>query len=379
MIRVRTPVFLKSLVVVLSASVFPAAAVDLTEGAVYLMTNQGNNAIIAFERAPLGTLTRVGRYLTGGVGNPVPQGSDPPADPLASQGSLVLSDDGRFLFAVNAGSNEISVLAVQPESLELVGTVGSGGVRPISVTAHGNLLYVLNEGGTSPNIVGFRIGSTGELTRIANSRRSLPSGVMADPGHIAFNPTGRTLVLTEKATDQVVSYRVRLDGRTEQPVVTPSNAPTPFGIAFDGLGHMFVAEAAGGIDGIASLSSYEFLPGGVLQNISESVPDLQTFAGRVVVTLDKQFVYVSNRRSSQISAYQLSADGSIALLHSAAFAMGPNGRPIDMALSRDGQNLYVHLGNRLAIRVFEINPDGTLNARTSVFDLPSGAQGIAAF
>jgi 6-phosphogluconolactonase (cycloisomerase 2 family) len=127
------------------------------------------------------------------------------------------------------------------------------------------------------------------------------------------------------------------------------------------------------------LSSYEFLPGGVLQNISESVPDLQTFAGRVVVTLDKQFVYVSNRRSSQISAYQLSADGSIALLHSAAFAMGPNGRPIDMALSRDGQNLYVHLGNRLAIRVFEINPDGTLNARTSVFDLPSGAQGIAAF
>jgi 6-phosphogluconolactonase len=379
MTRATSPIFLKVLAVILCAAATSAAAVDLTQGAVYLMTNQANNAILAFERAPNGSLTRVGRFLTGGRGNPVAQGIDPPADPLASQGSLVLSDDGRFLFAVNAGSNEISVLAVQPESLQLIDTIGSGGVRPISVTAHGKLLYVLNEGGSAPNLVGFRIGNTGDLTRLANSLRPLPSGVMADPAQVAFNPNGRTLVLTEKATDQIVTYRVRLDGRTEPPIVTPSNGATPFGVAFDGLGHMFVAEAAGEVSGAASVSSYGFLPGGVLETISESVPDLQSLAGRVVVSNDKQYVFVSNRKSSQLSTYQLAEDGSIELLHSATGDLGPNPRPIDMALSRDGQNLYVHLGNRLGIRVLEINPDGTLNSRGTVLDMPHGAQGIAAF
>ena len=313
MIRATTPMFLNALLVVLSTASFSASA-DLTQGAVYLMTNQSNNAILAFERAPNGSLTRVGRFLTEGRGNPVAQGIDPPADPLASQGSLVLSDDGRFLFAVNAGSNEVSVLAVLPERLQLIETIGSGGVRPISLTARGGYLYVLNEGGTAPNIVGFRIGNNGDLTRLANSLRPLPSGVMADPGHISFNPTGRTLVLTEKATDQIVTYRVRLDGRTEQPIVTPSNAATPFGIAFDGLGHMFIAEAAGEVSGEASVSSYSFLPGGVLDTISESVPDLQTLAGRVVVSNDKQYVFVSNRKNSKLSTYQLAEDGSIELL-----------------------------------------------------------------
>ena len=327
MIRATTPMFLNALLVVLSTAAFSAAAVDLTQGAVYLMTNQSNNAILAFERAPNGSLTRVGRFLTGGRGNPVAQGIDPPADPLAAQGSLVLSDDGRFLFAANAGSNEVSVLAVRPESLQLIETIGSGGVRPISVTARGGYLYVLNEGGTTPNLVGFRIANTGDLTRLANSLRPLPGGVMADPAQVAFNPSGRTLVLTEKATDQIVTYRVRLDGRTEQPIVTPSNAATPFGIAFDGLGHMFIAEAAGEVSGEASVSSYSFLPGGVLETISESVPDLQSLASRVVVSNDKQYVFVSNRKSSQLSTYQLSEDGSIELLHSATGDLGPNPPP----------------------------------------------------
>ena len=379
MIRITTATLIKTLAVVLSTVATSATAVDLTQGAVYLMTNQGNNAILAFERAPNGNLTHVGRFLTGGRGNPVAQGIDPNADPLASQGSLVLSDDGRFLFAVNSGSNKVSVLAVQPEGLQLIESVGSGGVRPISLTARGNFLYVLNEGGTTPNIVGFRIGDTGDLTRLANSSRPLPGGVMADPAHIAFNPSGRTLVVTEKASDQIVTYRVRLDGQTEQPIVTPSNRATPFGIAFDGLGHMFVAEAAAELPGEASVSSYGFLPGGVLDTISESVPDLQTLAGRVVVSNDKRFVFVSNRKSSQISTYELAEDGSIELLHSSTGELSSFARPIDMALSRDGQNLYVHLGNRQAIRVFEINPDGTLNPRGTILDMPHGAQGIAAF
>jgi 6-phosphogluconolactonase (cycloisomerase 2 family) len=134
----------------------------LHAGAVYVLTNQVNNAVAAFHRAADGRLTTAGEFSTGGAGDPVAIPPDPPTDPLASQGALVFGPGNQFLFAVNAGSNQISVLSVQRANLDLVDVVDSGGVRPISLTVHENLLYVLNEGGT-PNITGFTIGGDGTL------------------------------------------------------------------------------------------------------------------------------------------------------------------------------------------------------------------------
>ena len=144
------------------------AAVNLKSGAVYVLTNQVSNAVAVFDRAPNGTLTPAGIFSTGGAGNPVPPPGDAAADPLASQGALVLSNNNKLLFAVNAGSNEISVLSIGKDSLTVVDKVSSGGVRPISLTLHGDLLYVLNEGGT-PNITGFTVSNTGELTLLPSS------------------------------------------------------------------------------------------------------------------------------------------------------------------------------------------------------------------
>jgi hypothetical protein len=89
-------------------------------------------------------------------------------------------------------------------------------------------------------------------------------------------------------------------------------------------------------------------------------------------------VYASNTGSGEISSYSLAADGSIALLDSTASETADVSQPTDMAVSRDGINLYAHLPGRKAIVVFEINPDGSLNRRKSVLNLPHGAQGLAA-
>jgi hypothetical protein len=64
---------------------------NLKAGAVFVMTNQVENAIAAYRRANDGTLTLVGTFPTGGAGDPVAQGADPPTDPLASQGALIMS------------------------------------------------------------------------------------------------------------------------------------------------------------------------------------------------------------------------------------------------------------------------------------------------
>ena len=77
--------------------------------AVYVQTNDATgNEVIAFSRSEDGALAPLGRYTTGGRGTGSPH--------LASAGSVVLSDDGRSLLVVNAGSDELSLFAVTTSS-----------------------------------------------------------------------------------------------------------------------------------------------------------------------------------------------------------------------------------------------------------------------
>ena len=82
-----------------------------TSGAVYVMTNATSNSVMVFHRNDGGTLTSAGSFLTHGAGF----GSG--VDPLGSQGSLTLTSDHRLLFAVNAGSNDISIFGVKGDQL----------------------------------------------------------------------------------------------------------------------------------------------------------------------------------------------------------------------------------------------------------------------
>ncbi len=111
----------------------PSAVVSAdAPGAVYTLTNQtAGNAVAMYARAADGSLTWLGSVATGGSG----AGSS-----LGSQGAVALSDDGRWLFAVNAGSNDISSFAVTESGLALTSRVASGGIRPISVTVHDNVV-----------------------------------------------------------------------------------------------------------------------------------------------------------------------------------------------------------------------------------------------
>lgn len=353
------------------------AAVNLKSGAVYVLTNQVSNAVAVFDRASDGTLTPAGMFSTGGAGNPVAQPGDPPTDPLASQRALILSDNNKLLFAVNAGSNEISVLAVGKDSLVLVDKVGSGGVRPISLTVHGDLLYVLNEGGTS-NITGFAISNKGELTPLPGSTRPLTGGSMADPAEVSFSKDGALLVVTEKATNLIDVYVVGADGVAGPPISNPSAGMTPFGFAFDQRNNLIVSEAFGGAPNASAISSYTAAPSGVLNVISESVPDFQTAACWIVITNSGRYVYTSNTGSGSVSSYTLASSGKLTLLNSMAANTGAMSAPIDMALNSSSRFLYVHAAGLRTVEGFRVEADGSLAGIGSVGGIPFGAQGIAA-
>ncbi|MBV9786603.1 MAG: beta-propeller fold lactonase family protein, partial [Chloroflexi bacterium] len=203
--------------------------------AVYTATNAASgNAVLVFERDKDGMLTAAGSYPTGGLGS---------GDGLGSQGAVILSENGRALFVVNAGSDTISSFAIDRDGLRLVDTIASGGDRPISLTLYHRVLYVLNGG--SSTIAGFAVDHAGRLTMIADSIRPLSTS-MANPAQISFDPDGNVLVVTEKATNMITTFKVNGDGEPSAPMAQPSAGMTPFGFAFRHDGTLLVSEAFGG-------------------------------------------------------------------------------------------------------------------------------------
>jgi 6-phosphogluconolactonase len=353
-----------------------AFAVDLLDGAVYVMTNQPTNEIVIYDRLGNGTLQRVGQVRTGGQGDPFRPGTTTLAtDPLASQGAIAIGLNSRVLFAVNAGSDEISAFAIGRTGLTLVDRVASGGTRPISLTTRGNLLYVLNEGGT-PNVTAFTIANNGDLTRLSQSTRSLSSGDLGDPAQVSFTPDGARLVITGKRSNLIATLRVKSDGRTGTLIVTPSSGLTPFGFGFS-RGRLIVSEAAAGASGESSVSSYAVSDGG-LAVISGAVPDFGTAACWLVVTGNGRYAYTSNTGSGQVSSYRVRDDGSLRLLDATASDTSDTSLPIDMARSSDSRYLYVHLAGKRAVAVFRIQDTGALTRLQTIGGLPRGAQGIDA-
>jgi 6-phosphogluconolactonase len=341
-----------------------AAAPDNSVGAVYTLTNAtSGNQVLAYTRSADGALAFQAAYPTDGLGS----GSG-----LGSQSAVILMANNQWLFAVNAGSHEISVFAVNNSGLELADVVNSGGTQPISLTAHKDLLYVLNAGG-SGNITGFRIGNDGSLTPLAGSTQPLSNGGVGPapgPAQVAFNSDGSALVVTEKATNMIDTYEV-VDGLAAAPTTHPSEGLTPFGFAFDRHNHAIVSEAASG-----SVSSYQ-IEGDGFNVISAAVVNGQAAACWIAISKNGKFAYTTNAASGSISSYQIGEDGSLALLNATAGLTGPGSSPVDMAFSNNGQYLYALAGGAHTINIFQLNADGSLGGAGSI-NVPVGVAGLAA-
>jgi 6-phosphogluconolactonase len=354
-------------VAALSLAASASARGDGGGGAVYTLTNAAaGNGVAVFDRGRDGSLTPEGTVSTGGLGT---------GAGLGSQGALVLDRDR--LFAVNAGNNTISSLEVDGDEVELEDVASSRGVRPISLTVHGPLLYVLNAGdATTPaNITGFLV-FRGELIPLPGSSRPL-SAALPDPAQIEFTPDGRVLVVTEKATNRITTFRVFF-GFASGPNAQPSAGQTPFGFAFDPRGRLIVSEAFGGAPDASVLSSYDVSRSGAVSVIDPNVATTETAACWVVVTKDGRFTYTTNTGSNSITGYAIGRDGDLTILDADGKTADTGATPIDAALSKDSTFLYELSSGAGEIGGYAVNSDGSLDPLGTVGGLPAGVVGLAA-
>ncbi len=324
-------------------------------GAVYTETNVSNgNAVLVFNRTQDGYLIPgvLGAFRTGGRGTGMG---------LGSEGALAIDESNRFLFVVNAGSNDISTLKITEQGLMLVAVTSSQGSNPVSLTISHNILYVLNAGGSvggSDTVAGFSVDDSGHLTSLVSGLQLSAASVA--PEEIRFNPEGNVLVVTEKAANHIDVFIVDRNGVAGGATIVPSAGQNPYGFAFGKRNQLIVSDAVGGNNGAGAVSSYTVSGNGMLQTITGSAPDGQTAPCWIVLTSDARYAYTTNTGSGTVSSYSVAFDGVLALLNSVAANTGSGSSPLDEAISNDSRYLYVLTPGTGKIQSFSISLDGSL-------------------
>jgi DNA-binding beta-propeller fold protein YncE len=341
------------------------------QGTVFVQTNNSaGNAVVAYHRNPNGTLNLAATYPTGGLGGRL---GGSVVDYLASQGSLGYDRHHRLLFAVNAGSNTVSVFAVFGDRLMLRQVVWSGGTFPVSVTVHGNYVYVLNalNGGS---VFGYRVYG-GRLFPIFGSWRGLGLNptlmpqFLNTPGQVSFTPSGSKLLVTTKANGNNVDvFFVRRDGRLSfRPVVNHEPGAEPFGVTYDRYGHVVLAEAGPNAVATFTLTRYGILVRLHIALTGQSATCWITRAGR--------FFYASNAGSASVSRYLINHRGRLFPLGNTTTDAGTT----DSASAAHGRFLYVRAGAAGIVDEFAVGTGGALTEIGSVTVAGAvGGQGIVA-
>jgi DNA-binding beta-propeller fold protein YncE len=327
------------------------------------------NAVVVYDRLTDGSLRRAGSYRTGGLGGAL-VGSV--VDHLASQGSLTFDPYRRLLYAVNAGSNTITVFGLSGDRLIRRQVIASGGTFPVSVAARGHLVYVLNarQGGS---VQGFAWHS-GRLHLVSGWHRNLTLPT-ADPefthtpGQVLLTPDATKLLVTTKATSNSVDVFAinRAGAPSAAPVVNPLPGAAPFAGVFDRRGDLAVAEV-----GTGAVATFRVSSGGHLVSRASAATGQ---AATCWISAAGNRLYASNAGSASVSGFGDRGPRGLRSLGNTATDAGT----VDSTVSSDGRFLYVQTGAAGIVDAFRIHADGSLSRLGSVA-VPGaiGGEGIAA-
>jgi hypothetical protein len=405
------------------------------DGHIYLQTNQVRNVVIHYARAAGGTITEVERVPTGGAGSGIYKpisGQESAPNAFESAGSVILTQDKRFLFATNGGDNSVSSFAVADDGkLTLLdvkrtgnivtgrsGTAKSLAYAPESATLfvlhsfgpdHVRLMSVDEDGKLTARPEGYTVNTMDKPLRVSTmvvlspDRRFLVVGTTFDEP-AKTNPDGSPILWAERPDgtkysvasnapdpDGIVVFPVKKDGSLGEGVFQDGGSGSPFYPAF--LHHrpdtFVIGYAVGDGIGLATLDDRGRIATGPVVKIDTSA-GLPSELCWLAVSPDDKWVFATNFGYSNISSFRIDGD-VISVAHDSACPKVPgdgtfralNGTvssgPSDSLLSPDGSYLYQIYANASKLVGYAVQEDGSLSEITSAEIPYNSPQGLAGF
>jgi 6-phosphogluconolactonase len=334
------------------------------KGYVFTISNAAaSNELLQYTIKDDGSLKFKNSLSTGGTGT---------GAGLGDQGAVTISADKKYIFTVNAGDNSISSFSISSGELSLVGKYSLTGIRPISITQRGNLVYVLNSAGATGavSIEGFTLNAgTGTLTAIAGSSTTMP--VDCNPAQISF-VYDDVLVISEKSTNILSSYVLNSSHIPTNRQTKASQDVQPFGFSVSSSGKLFVTEASAN----SALSSYSVSSSGVITDVN-TVKNNQGGACWTVLSPNESIVYATNTGSNTISSMTINASGS--LTDTTPFSVGSGNGPLDLVINNSGEYLYVINGTSDKILGYKVNGTSLSSLPDATMYVPGSALGLAIY
>lgn len=339
---------------------------------VYTLDNDPlRNSVAVYRRGSDGTLLPL-------VGSPFnAAGKGLSGGDIDEQGAIRVA--GKYVLAVNPGSDSIAVFEKSSRGLLHVegSPFPSGGSTPLSLTVHGDMVYVANQAAefahpqSLPNITGFRLMTNGRLMPIAGSTVNLPKGM--GPAEVEFSANGNLLVATAGFQadggdgSRIYTFRVLDDGKLtpgENSPIRPEGSTGTVGFSLNPAGdRLFVSTFKN-----SGVIAFEINPEtAAIRQLGMPVNNDQRAACWTTLTKDGRTLYVGNFVSNSISVYDVAAmDGHLTLLGSVPRRGAMNKDTKDIELSPDGQYLYAIGSGERQISIFKIESNRLLT------ELPTG-------
>ncbi len=310
-------------------------------------------------------------------------------------GSNRIITTGDYLYATNAGSNDVSGFTVNqstgcltPISSKPFATGGTGSPNGISLAAtpDGKYLYAGNSG--SQNITVFSIGSGGVLAQVG----SLVS-VAGGPAGMKVSPDGKYLVVALPLSGSATVNKIAVFSIGSTGGLTPvSGSPfTSSGADASGVdincqsNELFIGNA---LMGPAQVDVFNFPPsGGSMTEVSgspfsgASTPSVQN-SSVVKLSPDGSELFVSNQYSNSVTVFSVGTGGTLSLVAGSPFMSGVGQLPAGLATDQKGTFLYSANKTGSTVSSLAISAGGILSgASGSPFpDLSStGLESLAAY
>jgi 6-phosphogluconolactonase len=276
--------------------------------------------------------------------------------------ALAVHPSGKYVYAANAGENDISLFTVQPggQLIETGSRTPTGTSPTLAVVdSAGAYLYVGNSGSISV----FSISSSdGSLTQVGN-----PFQIGIAPLNMKLSPSGNFLYVTGASSQAGTPGYIEV--LAIDTAVTPPASPlsvvaltqpgaSPYGLVISPNGnYLYTANF-----GDNTISEFTIQSNGLLTPITGS-PIGETFTGPVSLVIDPSgtYLYVANQQSSgNVAGYTISSTGALSLLTSSPYTTGS--QPNFIASDPGGNFLFVGNLSKPVIESFCLASKLTCNA-----------------